>query len=511
MSETIQKHNRSYFYPEGITPDLYRLDGDQIPARQWEQAMGELQSYIATYRKSFLGFQSTAQLDIKHLARYMDTFMGSALNNIGDAFADPKLTDPDSLSQLADGYFSLNSKWIERAVLDYFAERWHAGAPRRVKEDGDDDSTNWEQTYWGYVLSMGSTEGNLMALRSARDYLKGRVLLYESNAQDANSWLRYEESDNRQKSEFNPVLLYSTASHYSVRKLAQMLEIDSYAVRIDAHGRMDLDELLAVARYVLHQERRPLAVLFNYGTTWTGALDDVETAVARLIPELKKAGMFEREVRHATHSCIRRGFWFHVDGALGAGYGTYVREHDGNRLPIFDFRNDIQSIVMSGHKWIGAQWPTGVFMTQNRYMLTNDVPSYVGSLDSTLAGSRSGIAPIFLWDWIARRSDQEREREALTQLNLARYAQERIIEEWDSEAACAPGSIMVVFKKPSSEALIRKYALSASGDQVHLVCMRHVDEALIDKLIADLKKLKETTFASQESMQPVDDMPREGW
>ena len=31
---------------------------------------------------------------------------------------------------------------------------------------------------------------------------------------------------------------------------------------------------------------------------------------------------------------------------------------------------------MSGHKWPGAPWPSGIYMTQNRYMLTNDVPSY---------------------------------------------------------------------------------------------------------------------------------------
>ena len=33
-------------------------------------------------------------------------------------------------------------------------------------------------------------------------------------------------------------------------------------------------------------------------------------------------------------------------------------------------------------------------------------PAYVGSPDTTLAGSRSGIAPVVLWDYLARHSNQ---------------------------------------------------------------------------------------------------------
>ncbi len=31
--------------------------------------------------------------------------------------------------------------------------------------------------YWGYILSMGSSEGNLMAFWMARDYVAGKYLI----------------------------------------------------------------------------------------------------------------------------------------------------------------------------------------------------------------------------------------------------------------------------------------------------------------------------------------------
>ena len=522
MSETAMKLGRSYFLPDGISGELFRLTGAAKSTQDRSNAFDQLFHYINKYRGNFLGYQSTAMLEP---AQELTQLLSTALNNIGDSFASPEATG--KLSQLADGYFSLNAKWIERAVLDYFAERWHAGAPRRVREDKD-GSDEWQRSYWGYVLSMGATEGNLMALRSARDYLKGRHLLFDAAGSRFGARLHYEEGEHRGKSEFNPVLLYSRASHYSIRKLAQMLEFESQEIDIDEHGRIDLDDLLTVAKHILHEERRPLAVSFNYGTTWTGALDDLELAIERLKPELQKAGMDTRTVWHGRRPCERRGFWFHVDGALGAGYGTYVdtdrdeMDHDF-KLPCFDFRNDIQSIVMSGHKWPGAPWPTGIYMTQNRYMLTNDVPTYVGSLDSTLAGSRSGVASIFLWDWLSKNSDEERKQQVSDALELARHAHQEIKKVWDTMARRAPGSLMVVFKEPTDE-LVRKYGLARSGDKVHLVCMRHVRRELIDALVKDLKLLNEVSEMPLDGAQfqaPVreaaasyvpsfDDSPREG-
>ena len=205
MNNNTASVGRSYFYPNGITPELYPLTAERMPIRKRAMAIAELRRYINNYRATFLGYQSTAILNEKtdtDTTSDLSFLLDTAINNIGDSFPNPQLTDPANSSQLADGYFSLNAKWVERAVLDYFAERWHAGSPRRVEED---KTENWEKTYWGYVLSMGCTEGNLMALRSARDYLKGRQLLFDGSGSDSGARLHYEDCDGKLQNEFNPV------------------------------------------------------------------------------------------------------------------------------------------------------------------------------------------------------------------------------------------------------------------------------------------------------------------
>ena len=76
--------------------------------------------------------------------------------------------------------------------------------------------------------------------------------------------------------------------------------------------------------------------------------------------------MYERTIELEDKSTeIRRGFWIHVDGDLGASYMPFVEMASENGLrdgmkpgPKFDFRLDfVSSIVTSGHQWIGAPFP----------------------------------------------------------------------------------------------------------------------------------------------------------
>ena len=128
--------------------------------------------------------------------------------------------------------------------------------------------------------------------------------------------------------------------------------------------------------------------------------------------------------------------------------------------------------------------------------------------------------------------------EDLQQLPLARYALDKIRQGWDGDATRAPGSLMVVFKKPSDE-LVKKYELACNGDKAHLVCKRHVNKEHVNGLVAelqllwqsqasvspeaaskppsastDLKKLPEPISASPEAASKppsFDDSPREGY
>lgn len=486
----MESKQNSYFYPEGITADFFKLSDKASPHR--EQALAELRNYCKKFGPNFLGYQSNNKLDFQKLGDFLDV----ALNNIGNSYATPDVEYP----AFADGFFTLNCKWVERAVLDYFAKLWGLKPPRKGRGE-----PGWEDSYWGYVLSMGSTEGNLMALRSARDYLKGEHLLYERNKPTTVEAMGYFASEEPLP---DPVLLYSDHSHYSIKKLAQLLKFKACIIETNKHGQIDLDKLEEKAKAFL-DKKIPVAVSFNYGTTFTAAFDEVNKAIERIKKHAARNNMDKRKIIHKDTNgkefeCERKGYWFHVDGALGIGHVTYARkEFDGKKVlfqyPEFDFKLDIQSLVMSGHKWLGAPWPTGIYMTRNRYLLTNDVPAYVGSLDSTLAGSRSGIAPLFMWDWIARSTDRERNIEVQQQLANARYAVDKL-KDWHAERA--PGSIAVTFNQPSNWVL-RKYSIPVNGERrAHILCMPHVTRKQIDDLVIDMSKpslLKEDNNTSDLS------------
>ena len=54
--------------------------------------------------------------------------------------------------------FPHQPKWMERCIRDYYASLWNAKWPH---------GPNGNDTYWGYVFTMGSTEGIIHALWSA--------------------------------------------------------------------------------------------------------------------------------------------------------------------------------------------------------------------------------------------------------------------------------------------------------------------------------------------------------
>ena len=71
---------------------------------------------------------------------------------------------------------SFRPKWMERGVLNYYASLWNAKWPHDPSDP---------ESYWGYVLTMGSTEGNIHALWSARNYLSGTYELESVNNENS--------------------------------------------------------------------------------------------------------------------------------------------------------------------------------------------------------------------------------------------------------------------------------------------------------------------------------------
>jgi histidine decarboxylase len=471
------------------------------------------------------------------------------LNNIGDPFV--------------KGNFTVNTKFMERAVLNYFAKLWHAKLPHNLK---DVDS------YWGYVLTMGSTEGNLYGLWNARDYLSGKVLLCDPKdntrlvLRQASLAANAKDKKNNENA-FSPVVFFSEDTHYSIVKIMRILSVSTFKQVGDQKypgqcplpnskgkwpeevpsappadgdaallgpGSIDIHALATLVEFFA-ERGHPILVVLNYGTTFKGAYDDVEGVGKALEPILRKHGLWTRDVEYAPGQYdTRDGYWIHVDGALGATYMPFLRMHDGKKYgPRFDFELPwVHSISTSGHKWIGAPFPTGLYMTKVKYeMRPPDDPEYIGSPDSTLAGSRGGLAPAVLWDFIATHSRDALIERAMRTEELADYAHQRLLKLQAEVKAKVkknlwvqrtPHSLTVLFRQPR-DYIIEKYSLSCETLKVgamkrsyaHIYMMPHATRERIDDLIRDLEgadafdwdateqPAKETNAASAEKAHDV--------
>jgi histidine decarboxylase len=113
---------------------------------------------------------------------------------------------------------------------------------------------------------------------------------------------------------------------------------------------------------------------------------------------------------------------------------------------------------------------------------------YVGSLDSTVSGSRNGFTPILLWYAIKKfgfNGFKRIVRQCVRTAELAvRMMNNNNIKAWKNDNA-----ITVVFPRPA-ENVIKKWKLAVQDDIAHIICMPQVNEDVINSVIKDIKKDK---------------------
>lgn len=283
--------------------------------------------------------------------------------------------------------------------------------------------------YWGYVTNGGS-ESNLYGLYLAREmYPKGMVY-------------------------------YSESTHYSVRKNIHLLNIPSIVIRSQENGEMDYNDFENTVRMNRH---KPVIVLATYGTTMKEAKDDVS------------------KIKGILKSMAIQDHYIHCDGALSGTYGAFMEP----KLP-FDFKDGADSISISGHKFIGSPIPSGVIVAKksNRDRISKGI-AYIGSLDTTITGSRNGHSPLFLWYALKKMGVEGLRQRYLSSLEVAEYCEQKLkdigIAAWRN-----PNAITVVLPK-TPQAVKLKWQLATEGDVSHVICMPNVTKEQIDEFIHDLQ------------------------
>lgn len=498
-----------------IKDKTFELPPEGLSLNDRKKALNKFTDYIDYQSRHFLGYQNVQLLNYENDIK---KFLNYHTNNIGDPFV--------------SGNYTLNSKVIEKAVLDYYAKLWNAKTPHDFNDP---------ESYWGYSLTMGSTEGNLYGIWNARDYLAGKMLLIDKNN---NKFKRHRVKyihalpEKSNPNAYTPVAFFSEDTHYSIIKAMRVLQIPTFydlGKKLypnqnplsstgewtkeffevpslngkKGSGAIDIEKLAVLVEFFA-SKGYPIFINCNYGTTFKGAYDDVKLIGEKLMPIFEKYGLINRKVIYDKegHSDIRNGYWIHVDGALGASYMPFIEmAYNQKKIktcgPVFDFRLPwVNSIVMSGHKWVGSPWACGIFMTKVKYQLfPPDAPEYIGSPDTTFAGSRNGLSPIILWDFLSQNSYEDQINRTIKCENMAAYAEEQLktvqesYPEIDLWIERTPLALTVRFRKPNDK-IVYKHSLSCEtllidGEErhyAHIYTMDSVTKDLIDEFISELKK-----------------------
>jgi histidine decarboxylase len=283
---------------------------------------------------------------------------------------------------------------------------------------------NW----WGYVTNGGS-EGNLYGLYLARE-LYPQAMVY-----------------------------YSEATHYSVHKNLHLLNMPSIVIRAQENGEIDYEDLHNTIQMNRH---KPVIILANIGTTMTEARDDV------------------KQIKQILKDLAIKNHYIHADGALSGSYSAFI-----DPRPAFDFADGVDSIAVSGHKFVGSPIPCGVVVAKksNRDRIARSV-AYIGSMDTTITGSRNGHSPLFLWYAIKKAGLEGFKARAAHSLEIAAYAEQRL-KELGLDAWRNPNAITVVFPEPE-EAIRHKWQLASEQGFSHIICMPNVTRAQIDEVVAEI-------------------------
>lgn len=150
--DPLQEYSGVFSHSD-VTGSFYQVPSLGFTKNQQETAHRETLKFLLGKVKNSISYQ--CNLNMPDYEKMLSSHLGFLGNNAGDLFTSGTCC---------------NTKWMECNVLDYYASLWNAKWPYKL-EDPD--------AYWGYVLTMGSTEGNLYAAWNARDYLSGKFVYYD--------------------------------------------------------------------------------------------------------------------------------------------------------------------------------------------------------------------------------------------------------------------------------------------------------------------------------------------
>ncbi|KAL9650083.1 hypothetical protein ABK040_016405 [Willaertia magna] len=396
-----------------------------------EEILQQYEQHIKERTNYHFGYPYNLNYDLSEL----QTFLNYSINNLGDPYIESN--------------YGVHSRPFEQAVISFFAKLWKIEASH----------------CFGYVTNAG-TEGNLYGVLMGREKFE------------------------------NGYLIASAESHYSVFKAAKLYRMDYVRISSLYNGEINYEELEKelIRNKALQKKKntnnannnttdnnttnygfnknefRPVILNVNIGTTVKGAVDNLDT----ILEILKRNNYTEDE------------FYIHCDGALFALILPFVQ----NELKV-DFTKPIGSISVSGHKFIGCPFVSGIVVTrkENVENLKSHI-DYLNSVDTTIMGSRNGQSCLYLWLAIRKKGGLEGfAQDAKKCIEGAKYMEDLLLKEGIS-CLLNKNSNTVVFERPQDEKFIRKWQLACEGNIAHVIIMQNITKEVIEQFVEELKQIR---------------------
>jgi histidine decarboxylase len=197
------------------------------------------------------------------------------------------------------------------------------------------------------------------------------------------------------------------------------------------------------------------------------------------------------------HDQAIRRHVIHSDAAL-AGVPLALLD----KRPHFDLADGADSIAISGHKFIGAPFPSGVLITRRSAAQTlRRRIAYTGSPDSTISGSRSGHAPLMLWYAIHRVGPAAWRQRAEQSRQLAEYTLDKL-RDLGWPAWRNPHAFTVMMQTPAPQVAQRWMLATNDEGWSHIVCMPGITHDHIDRFLAELAAVERRSPAGPSRVPP---------
>lgn len=290
--------------------------------------------------------------------------------------------------------------------------------------------TDAPENFCGYITN-GSTEGNLYGLYLARK--------------------QYPEG----------IAYFSSHAHYSVPKNLDILNMPFVAIPSLENGEINYQIL---EKEMTKRNNKPVITVATLGSVVTGAIDDI----AKIKTAIKNANVKE--------------YFIHADAALSGMVLPFVDQPQP-----FKFSDGIDSITISGHKFIGAPIPCGVALTKHSHVeRIRKFIKYVDKPDVTISGSRNGITPLFLWYAIKRMGKngfQKAVHGCFKKVqNIMKQMEKHGINAWHNK-----NSLAVVVPAPSKK-FFTKWNTPCAYGYTQIIALPKTTEAMVNEFCHDLKQ-----------------------